>query len=81
MKVEDFRTKYEFNPEKDKLGEGASGPVYKVIKKDTKEKRAIKLIDIKKYKKNYQEMNFELPSDEDIQKYIKMIIKEIKTLQ
>ena len=81
MKDEDFRTKYEFNPEKDKLGEGAFGKVYKVVKKDTKEKRAIKLIDIKKYKENYQEMNYESPSDEKIQKYIEIIIKEIKALQ
>ena len=81
MKDEDFRTKYEFNPEKDKLGEGAFGTVYKVVKKDTKENRAIKLIDIKKYKENYQEMNFESPSDEEIQKYIEIIIKEIKVLQ
>ena len=81
MKDEDFRIKYEYNPEKDKIGEGVFEKVYKVIKKDTKEKRAIKLIDIKKYKKDYKEMNFESPSDEAIQKYIENIIKEIKTLQ
>ena len=78
MKDEDFRIKYEYNPEKDKLGEGTFGTVYKVVKKNTKEKRTIKLIDIKKYKENYQEMNFESPSDEAIQKYIENIIKEIK---
>ena len=57
MKAEDFRTKYEYNPENDKIDEGAFGTVYRVIKKDTKEKRAIKLIDIKKYKNNYKKMN------------------------
>ena len=56
MKAEDFRTKYEYNPEQDKIGEGAYGTIYKVIKKDTKEKRAIKLIDIKKYKTSYQDI-------------------------
>ena len=81
MKDEDFRSKYKYNPEKDKLGEGSFGTVYRVIKKDTKEKRAIKLIDIKKYKKKYQEEKFELPSDEEIQKYIELIIKEIKVLE
>ena len=43
-----FGTKYEYNPEKDKIGEGGFGVVYRAIKKDTKETRAIKLIDINK---------------------------------
>ena len=81
MKDEDFRTKYEYNPENDKIDEGAFGTVYRVIKKDTKEKRAIKLIDIKKYKISYQQMNFRLPSDEEIQSYIESIIKEIDALK
>ena len=66
MKDEDFRTKYEYNPEKDKIGEGAFGVVYRAINKDTKEKRAIKLIDIKKYKTSYQEVNFRKPNDDEI---------------
>ena len=81
MKDEDFRTKYEYNPEQDKIGEGGFGVVYRAIKKDTKEKRAIKLIDIKKYKISYQQMNFRLPSDEDIKSYIESIIKEIDALK
>ena len=81
MKDEDFRTKYEYNPEKDKIGEGGFGVVYRAIKKDTKEKRAIKLIDIKKYKISYQQMNFRLPSNEDIKSYIESIIKEIDSLK
>ena len=81
MKNEDFRLKYEYNPEKDKIGEGSFGTVYKVIKKDTKEKRAIKLIDIKKYKKIYEQNKYQLPSNEEIQKYIDSIIKEIKFLE
>ena len=81
MNVEDFRTKYEYDPEKDKIGEGSFGIVYKAIKKETKEKRAIKLIDLRKYKDNYKKMNYELPTDEEIQKYIQIIIKEIKSLE
>jgi serine/threonine protein kinase len=68
MKSEDFRNIYEYNPEKDKLGEGSFGNVYRDVQKDTKEKRAIKLIDINKFKKNYQQENFKLPSEEDIKR-------------
>ena len=81
MKDEDFRIKYEFNPEKDKIGEGAFGAVYRVTKKDTKEKRTIKLIDIKKYKTSYQDAYFKSPSDEEIQNFREYIIKEIEALQ
>ena len=76
MKDEDFRTKYEYNPEEDKIGEGAYGTIYKMIKKYTKEKRAIKLIDIKKYKTLYQEANFESPSDKENIKNI--LLKKLK---
>ena len=81
MKDEDFRTKYKYDSEKDKIDEGSFGTVYRVTKNDTKEKRAIKLIDIKKYKKDYQKKNHKLPSDEDIKKYKESIIKEIKLLE
>ena len=81
MKEEDFRSKYEYDPVKDKIGEGSFGTVYRAIKKDTKEKRAIKLIDIKKYKINYQKIKYELPTDEEIQKYIEFILKEINTMK
>jgi hypothetical protein len=36
MKDEDFRTKYEYNPEKDKIGEGGFGVVYRAVKKTMK---------------------------------------------
>ena len=78
MKDEDLRTKYEYNPEQDKIGEGAYGTVYRAIKKDTKEKRVIKLIDIKKYKTSYQDAYFKSPSDEEIQNFREYIIKEIE---
>ena len=81
MKDEDFRTKYKYVSEKDKIDEGSFGTVYRVTKNDTQEKRAIKLIDIKKYKTDYQKMNHKLPSDEDIKKYRESIIKEIKLLK
>ena len=81
MKDEDFRTKYEYNPEQDKIGEGAYGTVYRAIKIDTKEKRAIKLIDIKKYKTSYQDAYFKSPSDEEIQNFREYIIKEIEALK
>ena len=35
MKDEDFRSKYEYDPEKDKIWEGSFGVVYRAIKKDT----------------------------------------------
>ena len=81
MKSEDFRNIYEYNPEKDKLGEGSFGTVYRVVQKDTKEKRAIKLIDINKFKKNYQQENFKLPSEEDIKRYTDYIMKEIESMK
>ena len=45
MKANDFRKYYII--EGDYIGQGAFGTVYKTRKKDTKEIRAIKLIDIK----------------------------------
>ena len=81
MKDEDFRSKYEYDPEKDKIGEGRFGVVYRVIKKDTKEKRAIKLIDIRKYKREYSKMNHKLPSDKEIQNYIGSFKNELRILE
>ena len=78
MKDEDFRSKYEYNEE---IWEGSFGVIYRAIKKDTKEKRAIKLIDIRKYKREYQMMNHKLPSDEEIQNYIGSFKKELKILE
>ena len=81
MKDEDFRSKYEYNPENDKIWEGVFGEVYRAIKKDTKEKRAIKLIDIRKYKREYQKMNHKLPSDEEIQIFKGSIKNELRILE
>ena len=41
MKDEDFRTKYEYNTEQDKIGEGAYGTVYRAIKKIQKKKELL----------------------------------------
>ena len=81
MKDEDFRAKYDFNPEKDKIDEGGFGVVYRAINKETKEIRAIKLIDLKKYKASYQETDSKPSTEEGTQKFKESIIKEIDTLK
>ena len=78
MKDEDFRSKYEYNEE---IREGSFGVIYRAIEKDTKEKRAIKLIDIRKYKREYQKMNHKLPSDEEIQNFKGSIKNELRILE
>ena len=59
---EDYKNYYE---KKDKIGKGQYGKVYKVINKESKEKRAIKIIDI----------------DEDEKMFINNINNELKNMK
>ena len=78
MKANDFRKYYII--EGDYIGQGAFGTVYKARKKDTKEIRAIKVIDIKKYVKD-SENNGKVLSEKEIKDFIDTIIKEINVMQ
>ena len=77
---EDFRKDYELDKEKDEIDSGSFGTVYRAINKNTKEKRAIKIIDIKKFKRQLIK-NGDAKADENLEKYIKSIFDEIKWMQ
>jgi surface protein len=78
MKGDDFRKDYDI--EKDDIGHGSYGTVYKATKKDTKEVRAIKLIDIEKFKKDC-EANGHYLTEKEINDFIKSIKGEITIMQ
>ena len=78
MKGDDFRKYYDI--EEDYIGHGASGTVYKATKKDTKEIRAIKVIDIIKYIKDRENEGEDI-SEKVIKDFIDAIIKEINIMQ
>ena len=77
MKGDDFRKYY--NIEKDYIGRGGSGTVYKATKKDTKEIRAIKVIDIIKYIKDRENEGEDI-KEKVIKDFIDAIIKEINIM-
>ena len=81
MLGEDFRNDYDFDKGKFKLGSGSYGTVYRVINKKTKEKRAIKVVDIEEYKQQYVNANMKPPSKETIDNYIKSLFDEIRSMQ
>ena len=80
MKDVDFRKYYDYDKEKDEIGHGSYGTVYKVKKKETNEIRAIKLIDIEKYKKDCISNGHYL-SEKEIKDFIKSIINEITIMK
>ena len=80
MKGEDFRKDYELDKEKDEIDSGSFGTVYRAIERNTKEKRAIKIIDIKKFKRQLIK-NGDAKANENLEKYIKSIFDEIKWMQ
>ena len=80
MKDVDFRKYYDYDKEKDEIGHGSYGTVYKVKKKETNEIRAIKLIDIEKYKKDCGNNGYYL-SEKEIKDFIKSIINEITIMK
>ena len=77
-KDDDFRKYYDI--EKEEIGEGSFGRVYKATNKITKELRAIKVIDLKKMINNYKNNGKPL-SDKDLQDIIISKIKEIKIME
>ena len=63
------------------LGRGKFGQVYEATTKDQNEKRAIKILDKKTIKKNYKEMNFQDPTDEEMEPYIKCFDNEVRNMK
>ena len=78
---EDFREDYEYDEKNDKIGQGSYGTVYRVKKKDTNEKRAIKLIDIEQYKLDYENYHSKSIPKETLEEYTNLIFKEIRLMQ
>jgi len=78
MKNEDFRKYYEIYPRI--LGEGWLGVVYKAKKKETNEKRAIKVINIKKIKYNFKKCNLKEANYNDVKLIIDDYIKETENM-
>ena len=78
MKNEDFRKYYDICP--GILGEGWLGVVYKANNKETNEKRAIKVINIKKIKYNFKKCNLKEANDNDIKLIIDDYIKETENM-
>ena len=75
---DDFRNFYD-NVEY--IGKGGYGNVYKAIKKDTQEKRAIKVIDKKGIRNDFMNENFRQISEEEMKIYINKLIDEIKNMK
>ena len=65
----------------DYLGEGGFATVYKAVKKDTKEKRALKIIKKRKIKQILKEANKKEPTEEDINNFYKDIHREIEFMK
>ena len=65
----------------EKLGEGTLASVYKVETKDSKEKRALKLLDINKIRTAYKKKYFKEANYEDLEPYINCLYKEIKIMK
>ena len=59
----------------ERLGEGAFGSVFCAIKKDTKEKRAIKIIDKDRIRGEYMKEYFRSISDEEMKMHINDLLK------
>ena len=65
----------------ERLGEGAFGSVFCAIKKDTKEKRAIKIIDKDRIRGEYMKEYFRSISDEEMKMHINDLLNEIKSMK
>ena len=78
---EDFRKDYEYDERKDKIGSGSYGTVYRVTNKVSKEKRAIKLIDIELYKINYENSNPKCNINKIMNDYKNCVFKEINIMK
>ena len=74
----DFRNCYNINQ---KIVEGKFGIIYEVETKDSKEKRAVKLIDKNKIRNAFKKKYFKEVTDEDLEPFINCFNKEIKILK
>ena len=77
-KFQNFRDYYNLGK---KLGQGKFGEVYEATKKDSNDKRAIKILDKTIIRKDFKEMNFKEPTDEDMEPYIKCFDNEVKNME
>ena len=73
----DFKKYYDIDKS---LGEGGYGKVYSVTHKKNNQKRAIKIIDKKKIREDYQRENIMEPTDEDLRPYIEGLTREIENM-
>ena len=73
----DFKENEDEEGKSDYLGEGGFATVYKAVKKDTKEERALKIIKNRKIKDILKDAKKEEPTEEDINNFINDIHKEI----
>ena len=64
-----------------KLGEGNFGIVYEAIKKDSNEKRAIKIIEKDIIRNAFKNTYFKEPTEEDMKPYINCCYNEIRNMQ
>ena len=77
----DFKENEDAEGKSDYLGEGGFATVYKAIKKDTKEKRALKIIKKRKIIQILKELNKKEPTEDDINNFYKDIHKEIEFMK
>ena len=77
IREEDYNKYYEKGH---KIGEGGFGKVYGGVKKDTNEKRAIKIIDKEKIRADYMKEFFVYISDEEKKAHINDLLNEIKNM-
>ena len=75
---DDYKKYYEIQ---NKIGNGSFGIVYKAIKKDTKEKRAVKIFDKEMIRNNIRNQYFREPSEQEMKTYIDSLINEIKNMK
>ena len=74
----DFRNFYEID---EKIGHGGFSVIYKAYLKENKEKRAIKIIEINKFREHYMNEFLKNPTEEDIKPYLDDILKEIEYMK
>ena len=74
----DFRDYYKIIQN---IGKGYFGSVYEVEVKDTKEKRAIKLIDKNIIRNAFKNQYFREPEEKDLEPYINCCFNEIKNME
>ena len=74
----DWRNDYEVG---NKLGKGKFGEVYEATTKNSKEKRAVKVLNKQKVRDAYFKINNEEPTEEQMMPYIQCFINEVKNME